>query len=296
MDHVLTLIAGDGALDDRVTTRLRSALADLGADTLSPQWLARRRAVDLPFALLAPDQAEAAARVLLAGQPIDVVAQMATQRRKKLLLADMDSTMVIGETLDELADFAGLKAEIAAVTARAMNGEIAFADAFRMRVGRLAGLSANHLEDAFARVRLTPGGPTLVATMKADGAFTALVSGGFRYFTQKIGAACGFDRDIGNDIEIKDGHLTGQIIEPILDRDGKGRTLAGIAAERRLPLSACLAVGDGANDLEMIEAAGLGIAFHAKPAVAAQARARIDHADLTALLFVQGYRDDEFVG
>ncbi|HXP96005.1 MAG TPA: phosphoserine phosphatase SerB [Telmatospirillum sp.] len=296
MDHVLTLIAGDGALDESVTTRLRSLLADLGADTLSPRWLARRRAIDLPFALLSPDQAEAAARHLLADRPVDVVAQPVQQRRKMLLLADMDSTMVIGETLDELADFAGLKTEIAAVTARAMNGEIAFADAFRMRVSRLAGLSAGHLDDTFARIRLTPGGPTLVATMKAHGAFTALVSGGFRYFTQRVAAACGFDRDIGNDIEINDGHLTGQIIEPILDRDGKGRTLAAIAAERRLPLSACLAVGDGANDLEMIEAAGLGIAFHAKPAVAAQARARIDHADLTALLFVQGYREDEFVG
>jgi phosphoserine phosphatase len=296
MDHVLTLIATGDRLDERAIMRMRSALIDLGADTLSPHWLAAARAVDLPFALLAPDQAEAAARHLLSDRPIDVIAQPTAQRRKMLLLADMDSTMVIGETLDELADFAGLKEEIAAVTARAMNGEIDFADAFRQRVGRLAGLSADCLEQSFQRMHLTPGGACLVATMKASGAFTTLVSGGFRFFTQRVAAICGFDRDIGNDIEIQDGRLTGRVIEPILGRSAKGHHLAAIAAERHLPLSLCLTVGDGANDLDMIEAAGLGIAFHAKPAVAAQARARIDHADLTALLFAQGYREDEFVG
>ncbi len=296
MDHVLTLIDADGGLDDDTTAQVRAALADLGADTLSPQWLATARAVDLPFALLAPDQAEAAARQVLAGRPVDIVAQAVQHRRKLLLLADMDSTMVEGETLDELADFAGLKAEIAAITARAMNGEIDFAGAFRERVGRLAGLSASCLEETFRRVRLTAGGPTLVATMKAAGAYTVLISGGFRFFTERVRARCGFDVDFGNNIEIADGHLTGRAIEPIMDRSGKSRCLATIAAERHLSLAACLAVGDGANDLEMIEAAGLGIAFHAKPLVAARARARIDHGDLTALLFVQGYREDEFIG
>jgi phosphoserine phosphatase len=296
MDHVLTLIDAEGGLDDSAMMRLRSALADLGADSLSPLWLAKGRAVDLPFSLLASDQAEAAARHLLTGRPLDVVAQPAALRRKMLLLADMDSTIVIGETLDELADFAGLKDEIAAITAQAMNGKIDFADAFRDRVGRLAGLSADHLEETIRRIRLMPGGSTLVATMKAAGAFTVLVSGGFRYFTRRVGAQCGFDLDIGNDVEIEDGRLTGRIIEPILDRSGKCRSLTAIAAERHLPLSLSLAVGDGANDLDMIEAAGLGIAFHAKPTVSARAQARIDHTDLTALLFVQGYREDEFVG
>jgi phosphoserine phosphatase len=295
MDHVLTLVAADGGLDEAATAQVRSALADLGADTLSAHWLAKARAVDLPFGLLAPDQAEAAARHLLAGRPIDIVAQTVGQRRKRLLLADMDSTMVTGETLDELADFAGRKAEIAAITARAMNGEIDFAGAFRNRVGRLAGLSAACLDEAWRRVRLTPGGETLVATMKTHGAFTVLVSGGFRFFTGRVREQCGFDRDLGNDIDIEDGHLSGRVIEPVLDAAGKRQWLTTIAAERRLPLSLSLAVGDGANDLAMIEAAGLGIAFHAKPAVAAKAPARIDHGDLTALLFVQGYRDEEFV-
>ncbi len=295
MDHVLTLVSAEGGLDDAVTTRLRAALADLGADTWSPDWLAPTRAVDLPFSLLAPDQAEAAARHLLGPRRIDVVAQAAQGRRKKLLLADMDSTMVIGETLDELADLAGMKEEIAAITTRAMNGEIAFAEAFRRRVSRLAGLSSDRLAATFRRVRLTAGGPTLVATMKADGAFTVLISGGFRYFTSRVREKCGFDRDIGNDIEIDGGRLTGQVKEPILDGTDKGRRLRAIAAERKLALSQTLAVGDGANDLAMIEAAGLGVAFHAKPVVAARAPARIDHNDLTALLFIQGYREEEFV-
>ncbi|PKU24619.1 phosphoserine phosphatase SerB [Telmatospirillum siberiense] len=296
MDHVLTLIDADGGLDDAATTRIRSTLTDLGADTLSARWLAEGRAVDLPFTLLAPDQAEAAARRLLAGRPVDVIAQPAEHRRKMLLLADMDSTMVVGETLDELADFAGLKAEISAITARAMNGEIDFAGAFRERVGRLAGLSAACLEETFQRLDMMPGGPTLVATMKTAGAYTVLVSGGFRFFTGRVRERCGFDRDIGNDIEIADARLTGRVIEPIIDRGGKLQNLTAIAGERRLPLSLSLAVGDGANDLEMIDAAGLGVAFHAKPVVAAQARARVDYNDLTALLFAQGYREDEFVG
>ncbi|MDR3437669.1 phosphoserine phosphatase SerB [Telmatospirillum sp.] len=295
MDHVLTLVAADGSMEGTAPARLRSALADLGADTLSPRWLARHRAVDLPFSLLAADQAVAAARYLLNDLPIDMVAQPAAERRKMLLLADMDSTMVIGETLDELADFAGLREEIAAITTRAMNGEIDFTEAFRHRIDRLAGLPTSCLEETLARIRLTPGGPTLVATMKAAGALTVLVSGGIRFFTRAIGQQCGFDRDIGNDIAIDGGHLTGRVIEPILERRSKGESLKTIAAERHLPLSQTLAVGDGANDLDMIEAAGLGVAFHGKPIVAVRAPARVDHGDLTTLLFFQGYREDEFV-
>lgn len=296
MDHILTLIAADGGLDSHRASDIRAALADLGADTEAPVWLAHGRAADIPFSLLATDQAEAAARLLLTGLPVDVVAQAVRDRRKKLLLADMDSTMVVGETLDELADFAGLKEEIAQVTARAMNGEIDFADAFRERVGRLAGLAVDRLDACLARIQLMPGGRALVATMRADGAHTVLVSGGFRFFTYRIGAMCGFDRDVGNDIEIIDGRLSGQVIEPIMDRDGKRETLINAAADLRLPMSLSLAVGDGANDLDMLDAAGLGVAFHAKPVVAERARTRIDHNDLTALLFIQGYREDDFAG
>ena len=275
--------------------QLRLALAELGADTLSPEWLADRSAADLPFSLLSTDQADAAARRLLAGQPIDIVAQPAANRRKMLLVADMDSTIVTGETLDELADFAGLRTHIAAITARAMNGEIDFKSALRERVGLLKGLPAETLELTYQRISYTPGAKTLVATMKAHGAFAVLVSGGFRFFTSRVRAHCGFDRDLANELQIDQGKLTGKVGEPILDRHTKLQTLVAVAAERQLPLALTITVGDGANDLDMIKAAGLGVAFHAKPVVALEARARIDHGDLTSLLFAQGYRRSEFV-
>ena len=295
MDHVLTLIGPPDSLDERMLGQLRLALAELGADTLSPEWLADRSAADLPFSLLSTDQADAAARRLLAGQPIDIVAQPAANRRKMLLVADMDSTIVTGETLDELADFAGLRTHIAAITARAMNGEIDFKSALRERVGLLKGLPAETLELTYQRISYTPGAKTLVATMKAHGAFAVLVSGGFRFFTSRVRAHCGFDRDLANELQIDQGKLTGKVGEPILDRHTKLQTLVAVAAERQLPLALTITVGDGANDLDMIKAAGLGVAFHAKPVVALEARARIDHGDLTSLLFAQGYRRSEFV-
>jgi phosphoserine phosphatase len=296
MENVLTLIAPPEGLDDSTLNGVRSALKDLGADTLSPVWLAKGQAADIPFDMLAADQAEAAARHILASRPVDLVAQEVANRRKKLLVADMDSTMVTGETLDELADFAGLKAHIAAITARAMNGEIDFKDALRERVGLLAGLSEDTLAQTYARIEFMPGAVQLVKTMKAHGAFAVLVSGGFKYFTSRVAAHCGFDRDLANEMEILGGKLTGKVRDPILDRHTKLQTLVSVAAERQLPLALSVAVGDGANDLEMIKAAGLGVAYHAKPVVAAEARVRIDHGDLTALLFAQGYRADEFVG
>jgi phosphoserine phosphatase len=296
MDCVLTLIAADaGALNDGMLAEVRTALADLGADTLSPAWLAKGRAADLPFSLLATCQAEAAARQLCAGQSIDVVAQAAAQRRKMLLLADMDSTILAGETLDDLAARAGLRETVAAMTARAMSGQVDFAASLVERVALLKGLAVATVTETSRNLSYRSGARALVATMKAHGAFTVLVSGGFAQFTGQVQAECGFDREMSNRLEIEDGRLTGRIAAPILDRAAKLNCLVTTAAERRLSLSLTLAVGDGANDLDMLQAAGLGIAFHAQPSVAQAARARIDHADLTGLLFAQGYREDEFV-
>ncbi len=297
MDHVLTLIAPAGDLTQDALAQLRDALAPLGADSAAPVWLAEGRAADIPFTGISPGQADAATRACFEGRAIDIVAQVSADRRKRLLVADMDSTMVIGETLDELADFAGLKDRSQRSYRRhhGMNGEIDFPTALRERVGLLKGLSTDALEKTWQRTAFMPGAKTLVATMKAHGAYAVLVSGGFHYFTGRVRDYCGFDRDLANQLLVADGKLTGQVGEPILDREAKLKTLMTIAGERRLPLSLTLAVGDGANDLAMIQAAGLGVAYHAKPVVAAEARARIDHGDLTALLFLQGYREDEFV-
>jgi phosphoserine phosphatase len=212
-----------------------------------------------------------------------------------LLVADMDSTIVTGETLDELADFAGLKPRIAEITARAMNGELDFKAALRERVGMLKGLPIAALEQTWQRIRLTPGARELVATMRAHGAFAVLVSGGFSFFTSRVAALCGLDQHRSNVLMDDGSVLTGRVAEPILDRDTKLATLIQLAAERGLPLSATLAVGDGANDLDMLRAAGLGVAFRAKPIVAAAADARVDHTDLRALLFAQGYRASDIV-
>jgi phosphoserine phosphatase len=226
---------------------------------------------------------------------IDHCVQVADGRRKRLLVADMDSTIIGCECLDELADFAGLKAEIAAVTARAMAGEIAFESALRDRVALLAGLELTALERTFAeRVRLNPGAARLVRTMTADGARCVLVSGGFDYFTSRVAAAAGFSAHRGNRLLDDGARLTGAVAEPILGREAKLAALTEEAAALGIDLSQTLAVGDGANDLAMIEAAGLGVAYHAKPIVAARAQARIEHTDLTALLYFQGYGQDQF--
>ncbi len=296
MQQVLTVIApARTALTAAELARARAAIEALGAPTLPPDWLGAGEAADIPFSGLAPDQAEAAARGALDG-PRDLVAQAAGGRRKRLLIADMDSTIVTSETLDELAAFAGLKEKVAAITARSMNGEIDFATALRERVAMLEGLPETALEKTWAATRLMPGAATLVATMRAHGAFCALVSGGFTFFTGRVRSQLGFDLDRANVLEIERGHLAGRVSEPILDRDAKLTTLRRLAAERGLSLAETCTVGDGANDIAMLQAAGLGVAFRARPRVAAAARVRIDHADLTGLLFAQGYRRDEFRG
>jgi phosphoserine phosphatase len=291
MSQALTLVAPAGTLSANAVARARAALERLGASAIgATDWLAPGEAVDIPFEGLAAEQADAAARAALEGAAVDVVAQPAEGRRKRLLLADMDSTVVTTETLDELAAFAGLKDRVAAITRRAMNGELDFARAVAERVGLLAGLPVSALERTWEGTPIMPGAAELVGTMVRHGAHCVLVSGGFTFFTERVAARLGFHAHFSNTLLVADGKLTGRVAEPILGRDAKLAALKRVAAERGLPLSATLAVGDGANDLDMIRAAGLGVAFRAKPVVAAAARARVDHADLRALLFAQGYR------
>ena len=295
MDAVLTLIAAPTvALPASLVEEVRDALAVLGGDVGAPDWLAPGQVCDVPFRG-SPDQADAAARRVVGAAPIDVIAQVTGDRRKRLLVADMESTIIRQEMLDELGSLVGLGERIAEITRRAMNGEIDFKGALRERVALLGGLPESALDEVYHRVELMPGALVLVRTMRASGAWCMLVSGGFRFFTRRVAALVGFDDERGNDLEVVSGKLTGAALEPILDRDSKVEALVTTAGARRIPIRATLAVGDGANDLPMLETAGLGIAFHAKPSVAAVARARIDHGDLTGLLYAQGYRRTEFV-
>jgi phosphoserine phosphatase len=288
MTHILTLIAARNAtsLTPGVIAQVRDLTGGGAVMVLSPG-----EAADVAC-VTAPDLDQI--RACFAGTAIDAIATPAEGRRKRILIADMDSTFVTGETLDELAACAGLGEKIAAITARAMNGELDFQDALRERVAMLKGLSVEALERTWQGIRLTPGGLELVATMKAHGAFTALISGGFDYFTSRVAALAGFDMHRANTL-LEDGTtLSGLVAEPILDRSAKLATLHELTRRFDLPLSAALTTGDGANDLDMLQAAGLGVAFHAKPIVAAATRARIDHADLRALLFAQGYPASSF--
>lgn len=295
MPHVLTLIAQPGALAPAHLNAARAALTALGADCDAADWLSPGEAADLPFTAFATEQAIAAVRGALGGAALDLIAQPAAGRRKKLLLADMDSTIITTETLDEIAAFAGLKEKIAEITARSMNGELDFREALTLRVGMLQGLDASALEEVWKDTQLMPGAETLVRTMRKHGARTALVSGGFRWFTGRVAKRVGFHEHHANTLLVRGGKLTGRVGQPILDRDAKLATLKRLAAAHGLALSEAATIGDGANDLAMIQAAGLGVAYRAKPSVAAASLHRIQHGDLRGLLFAQGYRLADFV-
>jgi phosphoserine phosphatase len=296
MSFVVTLICNPAnpALDSTVIDGARAILPS----PRPAQWLFDEVAADIAFGDGSEDIGAIAhhLRAARGDLPIDIVVQPAAARRKKLLLADMDSTMIGQECVDELADFAGVKAHVAGITERAMRGEIAFEPALRERVALLKGLPVSVVDNVLKdRITLTPGGRELVATMRAHGAWTCLISGGFTLFTNAVAAMIGFQENRGNELLVRDGKLTGEVKEPILGRDAKLATLNELREAYDLDGIDTLVAGDGANDLGMIGEAGLGIAFHAKPAVAAAAAACIDYGDLTALLYAQGYRREEFV-
>jgi phosphoserine phosphatase len=297
MSLVATLISSSAspALDTRAIERVQSTLSSQQA----PNWLELGVAADVPFTARDSNLRALADRVraALVGAPIDVVVQRAIGRRKKLLLSDMDSTMIGQECIDELAEHVGMKRQVAAITERAMRGEIEFEPALRERVALLKGLPATAVDAVIDnRIQLTPGARTLVATMRRHGAYTCLVTGGFTLFTHRIAGMIGFDENRANRLLVDaNGQLTGEVAEPIFGREAKLATLIELTRRLNLTRDETLVAGDGANDIPMIEGAGLGVAYHAKPKVAAYAAARIDHGDLTALLYAQGYRRDQFV-
>ncbi|PHP67548.1 phosphoserine phosphatase SerB [Zhengella mangrovi] len=294
MSLVATLIANPR---ERALTPSLGDKAFAAVDASGLYWLADGIACDIALKTgTETEQAEAALREAIQGEPVDIVVQEAEARRKKILLADMDSTMIQQECIDELAEEAGIKKHIADITERAMNGEIEFEPALRERVSLLKGLPHTIIEHVVnTRITLTPGGKELIATMKANGAYTVLVSGGFTAFTSRVARMVGFDEHRANLLLEEDGRLSGAVAEPILGKQAKLDALEETARRLNLTPRDAIVVGDGANDLAMILNAGSGVALHAKRSVAAQAAMRIDHGDLTALLYIQGYRRTDFV-
>ena len=295
MAYVATLIANPS------NPVLVPALGEKAAKSVSASglyWLADGIACDIALKDGTDiTEAEKAIAAVIGDAPIDLVVQEAETRRKRLLIADMDSTMIGQECIDELAAEVGLKDLVSAITARAMNGEIAFEPALRERVALLKGLDVSVIDEVIEkRITLTPGGKELLATMKASGGYTALVSGGFTVFTSRIAAVLGFDENRANILIEDNGKLSGFVEEPILGKQAKVDALNEIAATLGIHTDDAIAVGDGANDLGMLHLAGSGVALHAKPSVAAEAKMRINHGDLTALLYIQGYRKTDFKG
>ncbi len=297
MKTILTLVSNPAtpALTPEVVRKVRAALESGDARVSPPDWLAPQIACDITLRNISDHKANTAVREVLKNSPIDALVQGREHRRKALLVADMDSTLITVECLDELADFAGKKAEVSKITERAMRGGMDFEDALRTRVAMLSGLESDMLERVWTeRIQLMPGAKALVATMAAHNAVTILVSGGFTYFTERVADALGMTEHRGNELILNDGKITGEVGTPILGRTTKKATLEGARKRLGLTRAQTMAVGDGANDLDMLKDASLGVAYHAKPIVAEAARARVDHGDLTALLYFQGYRQSEF--
>lgn len=291
MSSVLVLIANP--LDTALDRKLAEAIQHKTGGEIN--WLHQRVACEIHD----PKSADAvtAARQVIAGRPVDAGLVPTANRRKKVLVADMDSTMIEQECIDELADAIGIKDQVAEITRRAMNGELDFEQALRTRVGLIKGLERKVIEEIRReRITLAPGGRALIHTMKAFGAYTSLVSGGFTFFADYFAKRIGFDEAVANVLEFDgDQRLTGTVAPPIVDKTTKLTRLQTLAAEHSIPMEQTMAVGDGANDLDMIKASGLGVAVHAKPHVAAEADVRIDFADLTALLYLQGFEEEDIV-
>ena len=298
MDTVLIAIASPQKLK-LSPGHLQTALAAINV-TGELNWLSPGEACEVAFS--APEgfeatPAEHTCRNALDGLPVDIAIVPAANRKKKLLVADMDSTIIEQECIDELADVAGVADQVVGITARAMAGELDFQDALRARLALLKGLPESAIVEVITkRLTFTPGARILVQTMKENSALTALISGGFTHFTSYVTKICGFDEHQANVLEIEDGKLTGSAIEPIMDKNQKKRTLAQFTVMNGMTFADTMAVGDGANDLPMLQRSAMGVALHGKPAVREGAQYRIDHCDLTALLFMQGYRKDEFKG
>lgn len=297
-NKVMTVIANPAIakLSQGVVENLNQILISGNLTVEKPVWLAPEEACDLHFeGEYTPEIAEQV-NLLLANDPYDVVVQPNIRRRKKFLIADMDSTMITIECIDELADFVGMKAHVAAITERAMNGELNFEEALTERVALLKDMNESVLQQAYdERVNYTPGAKNLIQTMRAAGAFCVLVSGGFTFFTERVKDALGFNEQRANTLEVKNGKLTGNVVLPILGKEAKLAHLLHYASDLHVRADEIIAVGDGANDLPMLKAAGTGVAYHAKPNVRKEVNVQINHTDLTSLLYLQGYRKDEII-
>ncbi|MEN3931350.1 phosphoserine phosphatase SerB [Microvirga sp. W0021] len=295
MSLVATLVSNpkNPVLENNLVALVRQTLGE----KQEAIWLAEGIAADIPLSVSDDiSRVEVAIREALGSAPIDVIVQKAANRRKKLFLADMDSTMIGQECIDELADFVGLKEKVSDITERAMRGEIAFEPALRERVALLKDLPISVVGEIIEkRLILTPGGKELVRTMRKNGAYTCLVSGGFTLFTSEIGAMIGFNEHRSNTLIVTDGKLVGQVDDPIIGKEAKLATLVELRSQFSLGKEDTMAVGDGANDLAMLQEAGIGIAYHAKPAVAKAAHARINYSDLSALIYIQGYESQDIV-